>query len=165
MVRLRNILAMNASRHGRPQEGCTSGPWSALANQRGQSIVELGVILVLFVSLTFGTIEYGRAWMITNMITHAARDGARAAAVVPAVNRVSGVIQGDDLSNIQFQILTQIANVMDPSTIDTPAVEQLNDGGINVVRVTVGGFVPFVFNIFGTGFNVNRIVTCRDEGM
>jgi Flp pilus assembly protein TadG len=167
MVGLRTSVAVDGNRHANGRERRTRfrSLWSALANQRGQSIVELGIILVLFVTLTFGTIEYGRAWMVANMITHAARDGARAAAVDPAVNRVNGVIQGGTISNVQLQILTQIANVMDPSTIDTPAVQQVNLNGINVVQVTVTGTVPFLFNIFGSGYSVSRIVTCRDEGM
>ena len=38
---------------------------------------EMGIVVALFVTLVMGTIEFGRAWMIANMITHAARDGAR----------------------------------------------------------------------------------------
>ena len=48
-----------------------------IADERGQALVEMGIVVVLLVTLVMGTIEFGRAWMIVNMITHAARDGAR----------------------------------------------------------------------------------------
>ena len=43
----------------------------------GQGLVELGIIMVLLLALTMGVVQFGHAFMVANMITHAARDGAR----------------------------------------------------------------------------------------
>lgn len=132
--------------------------------ERGQALAETGIVIALFVMLTMGTIEFGRAWMIANMITHAARDGARMAAVVPATGRSSnGTISST--STIQTQVLNEISNVM-PSSGFTVSVTQPAPGGIPMVQVQVTGSVPYLFNLpgVGTSFSVSRTVTFRDEG-
>jgi hypothetical protein len=45
-------------------------------------------------------------------------------------------------------------------------VEQPTIGGIPMVRVTVSGTVPYLFNMPGVGssFTVTRSLTFRDEG-
>ena len=45
--------------------------------QRGQALAEMGFVILLFVVLTLGIIDFGRMFMVLNVITHAARDGAR----------------------------------------------------------------------------------------
>ncbi len=59
----------------------------ALKNERGQELAELAITLVLFLLLALSIVEFGRMLMIASMVTHAARDGARMAAVEPATNR------------------------------------------------------------------------------
>ena len=41
---------------------------------RGQAHVELAVSVVLLVTLTMGIIEFGRAFMVANVITHAGKE-------------------------------------------------------------------------------------------
>jgi Flp pilus assembly protein TadG len=128
--------------------------------QRGQALVEMGMVVTLFVMLSMGLIEFGRAWMIGNMITHAARDGARAGAVA------SGRGQAGMLTNasaIQTQVLNQINNVTPTSGL-TVNVTQPTIGGIPLVQVQVTGSIPYLFNLVGTSFTVNRTATFRDEG-
>jgi Flp pilus assembly protein TadG len=48
---------------------------------RGASAVEFALILPILILLLFGIIEFGRGYNARNTITHAAREGARAAAV------------------------------------------------------------------------------------
>jgi Flp pilus assembly protein TadG len=129
--------------------------------QRGQALVEMGMVIILFVTLALGTIEFGRAWMISNMITHAARDGARMAAV-PASNRNgSGIIT--NTSAIVAQVKSEIGTVV-PTTGFTVDVAQPTIGGIPMVQLTVNATVPYLFNLFGSNFPVARTVTFRDEG-
>jgi Flp pilus assembly protein TadG len=133
---------------------------STRRRQRGQALVEMGMVVTLFVTLSMGLIEFGRAWMIGNMVTHAARDGARAGAV--ASNRGTG----GTLTNapaIQTQVLNQISNVT-PTAGLTVNVTQPTISGIPVVQVQVTGSIPYLFNLVGTSFNVNRTATFRDEG-
>jgi len=49
--------------------------------EKGQNLVEFALILPIFLLLVVGTAEFGRAWMMKNILTGAAREGARVAAV------------------------------------------------------------------------------------
>lgn len=49
--------------------------------EKGQSIVEFALVLPLFLFLLIGIAEFGRAWMTRNILTGAAREAARIAAV------------------------------------------------------------------------------------
>ena len=130
--------------------------------QRGQALIEMGFVIVLFVTLTMGVIEFGRAWMIGNMITHAARDGARAAAVTPTSSRgTGGTIT--NTSAIQTNVLNSIRNAV-PTTGFNVNVTQPTVGGIPMVQVQVTATVPYLFRLVGSSFTVNRTVTFRDEG-
>jgi Flp pilus assembly protein TadG len=122
--------------------------------------VETAMVAVLFVTLVMCTLEFGRAWMVANMITHAARDGARIAAVVPASGRsTSGTISST--SSIETQVLTDIQNVV-PTTALSAHVTQPTVNGVPMVQVLVSGSVPYLF--YNASMSVSRTVTFRDEG-
>ena len=133
--------------------------------RRGQALVELGIVVVLFVFLVMGIIEFGRAWMVGNMITQAARHGARAAAVLPLSKRNATTHVITDSAAIVTQVKNQIQNVY-AGTLDVTVNPQADAGGIPLVSVTIAGTVPFLFNLpgVGTSFAVNRSVIFRDEG-
>lgn len=138
----------------------------ARRRQRGQALVEMGLVLVLFVSLLLGVIEFGRAWMVLNMVTHAARTGARIAAVAPPSSRnSSGVIT--DASTIQNQVRTQMQNVVDATGFMVNVTQPTIDG-VPMVQVTVDARVNYLFNLLdgaiGPDFRIVRTVTFRDEG-
>jgi hypothetical protein len=46
-------------------------------NQKGQSLLELALVLPLLMLIAFGAIEFGRAYYQYNTLTKALRDGAR----------------------------------------------------------------------------------------
>jgi Flp pilus assembly protein TadG len=50
-------------------------------SNRGQAVIEFALILPLLLLLCFGITEFGRAWMTMNILTSAAREGVRLAAV------------------------------------------------------------------------------------
>ena len=52
-----------------------------IGNHRGQSVVEFALVLPLLLLIVFGVTEFGRAWMTLNVLTAAAREGARTAVV------------------------------------------------------------------------------------
>jgi len=118
------------------------------------------MVVSLFVFLVMGTIEFGRAWMIANMITHAARDGARIAATAQG-RGTGGTITST--APIKTQVLNDIQNVT-PTTGLTVNVTQPTISGIPMVQVQVTGTVPYLFKLVGTSFSVNRTATFRDEG-
>src|SRR5262249_41800759 len=137
---------------------------TARRGERGQALAETGIVIVLFVMLVMGTIEFGRAWMISNMITHAARDGARVAATWPT--RTSGTISSADRTTIQNQVLTKISNVLGTPTGLAATVTQTTAGTIPTVQVDVTGSVSYLFRLLPSmsRFTINRTVTFRDEG-
>lgn len=55
-----------------------------LRRKGGQATVELALILPVLVLLVVGIFEFGRAWNAHQVITDAAREGARTAAVADA---------------------------------------------------------------------------------
>ena len=133
---------------------------------RGQALAELGIVIVLFVFLGLGIIEFGRAWMIVNIATHSARDGARAAAALPTGSRdASGFITnwGPIETAVENQILDNTGQTM-TATGDSNA----DSGGVPMISLRVQGNVDWLFFHtplgFGPTFQVDRIVTFRDEG-
>jgi len=54
---------------------------SKLRNEKGASAVEFALVLPIFVSVVFGIFQFGIAFNNWIAITHAAREGARLAAV------------------------------------------------------------------------------------
>jgi Flp pilus assembly protein TadG len=130
--------------------------------QRGQAMAETGLVIVLLIFLGMGIVEFGRAFMVVNMITHATRDGARMAAVVPATARnSSGIITST--SSISTQVLSEIDDVMSTTGLAV-AVTQPTISGIPMVSVRVSGSVPYLIQLWGATFAVDRTVVFRDEG-
>lgn len=52
-----------------------------LKEEKGQALVELALILPVLLLLVFGIVEFGRVYGAYLTVNHAAREGARAAAV------------------------------------------------------------------------------------
>jgi Flp pilus assembly protein TadG len=50
------------------------------SSRRGAALVETALVLPVFLTVALGIIEYGRALMAANLVTSAAREGARIAA-------------------------------------------------------------------------------------
>jgi Flp pilus assembly protein TadG len=150
-------------------------------SQKGQELVEFGIIIVLFITLALGVITFGHAFMVANMITHAARDGARLAATWPT----RGACQRLDNANtdaIQTTVKNEIATVTGTTFMVDVTQNPVQPSGppcttstTPLVVVTVTGCVPYVFPILPAGlgvncngrkgFNVNRTVSFHDEGI
>jgi Flp pilus assembly protein TadG len=129
-------------------------------------MAELGIVIVLFVFLGLGIIEFGRAWMIVNIATHAARDGARAAAALPSAFRdASGYV--NSWSTIETAVENQIQDNTG-QTMTATGIANADSGGVPMVALQVQGEVDWLFFHtplgFGPTFEVNRTVTFRDEG-
>lgn len=54
--------------------------------RRGAAIVELALVLPVFFAVIFGIIEFGRAMMVSQMVTNSAREGVRLAIVDGTTN-------------------------------------------------------------------------------
>ena len=77
---------------------------SRLANQRGQALVETAVTLPLILLVAVGIFEFGRAYQTTQILTNAAREGARVAILPDATTadvqaRVAAYLRDGQLGN------------------------------------------------------------------
>ena len=54
---------------------------NTLGNEKGQNLVEFALVVPLLLLLVIGIAEFGRAWMAKNILTGAAREAVRVAAV------------------------------------------------------------------------------------
>ena len=104
---------------------------------RGQSLVEFALVLPLFILITLGAIEFSRLWMSMNIMTSAAREGARVAAVTaPDASRVqstaSGILNAAGLTNASVSL-------SGPSSSTEVTVTVQAD-----FTSTVAGFIPGV---------------------
>jgi Flp pilus assembly protein TadG len=99
--------------------------------RRGAAVVELAITAPLLFLLVFGMIDVGRAVMVQNLITNAARDGAR-----------SAVLDGAEAEEIATRIEQYLvdSSVNGASATVTPNPLSLADLG-DPVTVTVQ--VPF----------------------
>ncbi len=147
-------------------------------NQRGQEIVELGITIVLFITLALGVLMFGHAFMVLNMVTHAARDGARLAASWASRDGCQAITNKQPIIDaVNSRIATVTAQTFmvtvdqQPGPITTTSPPCSPAPGLTpTVTVNVNGCVPYLFNILGLssggctgGFNVNRTVQFADE--
>jgi hypothetical protein len=117
-------------------------------SEKGQSLVEFAMVMPLLLVMLLGIMEFGRAWHISQIVTDAARQGARAGAiyqvddsVYAAAGRVlgAGAIQGCS---------------------STPACV---DRSINGDQYVVDVHVPFDFGIFGPVMRLGNDIYDPDQ--
>ncbi len=124
-----------------------------LTQQQGQSLVEFALLLPILVVIIFSAVEFGRLWMTMNLLTGAAREGARVAAVTaPNATLVQSAAN----------------NVLSAANITGATVTVVGPNAANAVTVTVrinytvltGSIVP---GLSGT-LQLTRSVSMRWEG-
>lgn len=87
-------------------------------------MVEMALVLPIFMMVSLGIIEFGRAMMVSNMVTNAAREGARTA-----------VLDGSSNSQVQQVVVDFLVTSLDIESSDvtvtitiTPATGNPNPG-------------------------------------
>ena len=135
--------------------------------ERGQSLAETGLVLLLLVGMTMAIIDFGRMLMLANMITSATRDAARVASAVPRVDRAAN---GNlcDTQSIKDIVINQLGDVgltlasgdiaIDRAPTATPPTITVTTT-VNVPWIGIFAFVPGMTD----NLAVNRSVTFRDE--
>lgn len=124
-----------------------------LRQEKGQSLVEFALLLPILVIIVFSAVEFGRLWMTMNVLTGAAREGARVASVT-APN--AALVQ-----NAANSVLSAV-------NISGATVTVVGPDAANAVTVTVrinysvltGTIVP---GLTGT-FQLTRSASMRWEG-
>jgi Flp pilus assembly protein TadG len=123
-----------------------------IKSQKGQSLVEFALVLPVFVVVLFGIMEFGRLWEISNILTSAAREGARVAAVSePDVDKATTAVQA----------------VLTAAHITTASIAISGPNSDKDVVVTISlAYTPLTGSIIpGLGpFSLSRSTTMRWEG-
>ena len=141
-------------------------------NQRGQSLIEMGITVALCVLLTLGIVEFGYTFLALNLITQATSAGARAASVHQMGSRsLCGTITDDSAITgatgiVRSQIGSIATNVQVIVTQDPPTTAPCATFGGSVIPkviVTTTGTIPDIFGLFGSGINFTRTTLFRDE--
>lgn len=104
--------------------------------RKGQALVEFALVLPLLMLLILGIVEFGRAWNAKQILTDAAREGARLSVVGdPTIT---------DTSQVNPSIRTIIALAgLDSSTVTISYPDGFKTGTGNVTSVMVS--LPFQF--------------------
>lgn len=120
-----------------------------LDNEKGQSLVELALLLPVLIMLLMGTVDLGRAFYTYVAITNAAREGARYGASFPTVNsgirdRVRNEISGTSLSIPDSQIPDPTCNAYVPGSTELGDSESCS-AAVAGDYITVRVDYPFQF--------------------
>src|SRR5207249_8533649 len=110
------------------------------ASERGTALLETALTLPLILLVSVSIFEFGRAYQMEQVLTNAAREGARVA-----------VLPGASSSDVQSRVVGylnagQVPNASTASVIVTPNVPiSIGAGTANASRVTVN--YPFSFMV------------------
>jgi len=103
----------------------------AQKHRQGAAVVEFAILAPLMFLLVFGMIDVGRAVMVQNLLTNAARDGARTA-----------VLDGSTVSDVETQVSDYLAASSVPGVSVTVSPDPLTSADIGD-PVSVNVQVPF----------------------
>lgn len=129
----------------------------------GQSLVEMAIVLPILLALLVGIFEMGRAWNVYQVLTNAAREGAR-----------SAVIPTNSESKVRGTIDDYLADAgLDPG-LGTVTINGQGGGVGTPTRVSIDypykfGFLGPVVSLLGTGsalpgsITLSTAVTMRNE--
>jgi Flp pilus assembly protein TadG len=113
---------------------------SAIRSERGAALVEMAMTLPLLMLISVGIVEFGRAYQTWQVLTNAAREGARVA-VLPGVN--------DDAVTGRVQDYLEAGKITDPDSaivvIDRNNVVAI--GATNASASSVKVDYPFQFMV------------------
>jgi Flp pilus assembly protein TadG len=112
---------------------------SLIRGNRGQSVVEFALVLPLLLLILFGITEFGRCWMAQNILTSAAREGARLA-----------IVTGPDVGAVQTRVTEVCAAAGITPTAITVTGPDPADPDRRVTVVVRTDFQVLAGNILGT---------------
>jgi Flp pilus assembly protein TadG len=105
---------------------------------QGQSLVEFALVLPLLLLLVVGVAEFGRAWMTRNILTGAAREAVRLAAVPAPAGGVSAASTRASQILASAGITTATVSVVDAAAAYGPVSVTVNYD----FPVAIAGFIP-----------------------
>ncbi len=117
-------------------------------SQKGGTLLEAAITLMLFFTLIFGVLEFGRAYNLYQAITNAAREGARySVAPFPGANNLptSAEVQ----ARVQ-QYLNSVGAKSTSITVSQNTAGTVNGASVVYTQVNVSAPYTFLFFPFGS---------------
>jgi Flp pilus assembly protein TadG len=129
--------------------------------ERGATIVEAAVTTMLLFTFLFGILEFGRAYNIKQMLTNAAREGARFS--VAPYPGVSTLPTSGDVSTHVKDFLAK-ANVTGATVSVNQSQNGTNVNSVPMVATEVDVTAPYKFLFFPFGtIQMNSKAVMRNE--
>lgn len=127
-------------------------------NQRGQTLVELAIILPILIVLLMSTIEFGRIFFTYLSVTNASREAARATIISTGVDDAS--IRQKVVDSASWLTSTDLVVEVTPSS---PANRTTGVPLTVIVRYPVPLYTPVLSDILSNPFTVQAQTTMRIE--
>ena len=127
--------------------------------EKGQSLIEFALLLPIFLLILVGIAEFGRGWMTKNILTGAAREGARVAAVQldPAASSSQGTLAARGvLNSAGISVPPAVVSVIDPG-LTIPSIQ------VNVAYTYTVFVLNFIPGLPGPNLNLAGTATMRRE--
>jgi Flp pilus assembly protein TadG len=121
----------------------------ARRDARGAALVEFALASTLFFTITFGTIEFGRMILDYNIVSNAAREGVRYAAV-----RGSSSGHAATAADIKAYVAGRSVGLLQPSNITVTWPTNNAPGSVVQVQVQYS-FTPIVTLLPQTAVNLS----------
>jgi Flp pilus assembly protein TadG len=132
-----------------------SGDGRSRESERGQALVEFALILPVFLLLVVGMLEFSRAWNLRQVMTDAAREGARRAVLADPVM---------DQDSVKAAMWRHVAaSGYDPAhaTMTIAPADSFKKGGANI---TIGLSLPYKFFVIpSASLTMKTLFTMRNE--
>ena len=131
--------------------------------RRAGAVVEMAVVSPLLLMIIFGVIEFGNSFMVRQIITNAAREGARTAAIQP-------VADDDAIRTAVRDAMSSISGIAVPDgSIEITHWCKQSDGTPNfteTIRVVVDYDNVAIFGTyFGVWNDIMAVSSMRKEGV
>lgn len=129
--------------------------------ERGVTLVEAAITILLFFTFIFSILEFGRAYNVYQLATNAAREGARFS-VAPFPGTSTLPTSGDVQTHVQDFLAS--ANVSGASVTVNQAASGTNVNGVVLVSTEVDVQAPYTFIFFPFGtIQMNAKSVMRNE--
>ena len=133
--------------------------------RRGAALVEMAMVLPVFVTIILGVIEFGRAMMVGQLVTNAAREGARLATLNGTTNQM---VQSEVTSSLAATVGTSTGNISVTISNANPSSGNTLTNAVTDDLITVNVSIPFTSISYLTpaylgGKNLTGICSMRHE--
>jgi Flp pilus assembly protein TadG len=123
--------------------------------QRGAAAVEFALVLPVFLLLVLGTIDFGYYFFVSEIVTNAAREGARAGSVLPPTAATTDVEQ--EAETVAGNYLAGGGLTSQGVTATTTVVNGVNAVQVNIAY-PVGSVTGFLSGIMPTYSNAQAVM-------